>query len=191
MATGGEGECVSQYDILERIPDNVLLDPLDYLFADHCRQAKMCELLRDIVRLTLSSVPSPHAADAVLQCLEHDVDLHIADEEEDLFPRLKARVDPTDRFSDVLVLMDREHHRDRDLAANVKAGLRALVEKRPLDDPEGFRRAADLFAEIHLSHLSWENVSVLPLARKRLTHDDLKDLGRAMAQRRGVRYPGD
>lgn len=176
---------------LEHIPDNVLLDPVDYLFADHCRQADMCEVLKGIAQRDSSPPLDPASAAAILQCLEVDLARHIEDEEHDLFPRLKGRAEPGDRFADILNLMDREHNRDRVLVGEVREGLGRLIEGKALKDPQSFIRAAEMLAEIHLSHLNWENAVVLPLARKRLTSEDLETIGRAMAARRGLNYPGD
>lgn len=176
---------------MERIPDNVLLEPIDYIFADHCRQADMCEALRGFAAQHVNSVPDLNTAEKILQCLDVDLSLHIVDEEMDLFPRLRARALPEDHFPDLLRLLRKEHERDRALSDTVRNGLARIVQGEALKNPEQFRRAAMTLAASHVSHLNWENAVILPLARKRLTPDDLKAMGRTMASRRSIPYPGD
>jgi len=175
----------------ERIPDNVLLEPLDYIFAEHCRQADMCEVLKTFAAGYFASAPDLNTVANILECLDIDLSLHIADEEMDLFPRLSARALPEDHFPELLRLLDKEHQRDHDLANEVCDGLKRIAQDGALDNPEQFRRAAATLAAIHLSHLNWENAVILPLARKRLTGEDLKAMGRTMAARRSIPYPGD
>lgn len=173
----------------ERIPDNVLLEPVDYLFADHCRQADMCEALRCFVDHYFDAPSDPALAADILSCLDNELNLHIEDEEQDLFPRLRACSKPEDHFPELLRLIGREHDRDQSLASEVRAGLSDVVHNRPLADPDRFCRAATALAASHVSHLEWENAVVLPLARKRLSAQDLEDMGRAMAFRRSITYP--
>lgn len=176
---------------MERIPDNVLLEPIEYIFADHCRQADMCETLREFAAQHGTSVPDLTTAERILHCLDVELNLHIADEEMDLFPRLRARALPEDHFPDLLRLLSKEHERDRALSETVRNRLARIVQGDPQGNPEPFRRAAVTLAASHLSHLNWENAVILPLARKRLTPDDLKAIGRAMALRRSIPYPGE
>jgi hemerythrin-like domain-containing protein len=49
---------------------------------------------------------------------------------------------------------------------------------------EEFASAARAFARAQRRHVAYENGSILPLARTRLTRKDLKQLSRRMAQRR-------
>lgn len=176
---------------VERIPDNVLLDPIDYIFADHCRQADLCEALKTLAAGYFANTPDLELARAVLHSLDIDLSLHIADEEMDLFPRLRARALPEDHFAELLRLLDQEHGRDRALVEEVRDDLSRIAKGDAPPDPDKFRRNAATFADMHLSHLNWENAVVLPLARKRLNGEDLTAMGRTMAARRSVPYPGD
>jgi len=170
----------------DRIPDNLLLEPIEYIFADHCRQMDMCCALEELAN---SSPPDSQTAQAILVCLENDLHMHIVDEEMDLFPYLSARALPEDRFPELLRLLSTEHERDHALVDETCDGLHRIVRGKPLKNPEQFRRTAGTFAEIHLSHLNWENAVVLPLARRCLTVEELESIGRAMAARRGITYP--
>jgi hemerythrin-like domain-containing protein len=175
----------------ERIPDNVLLEPIEYLFADHCRQADMCHALKKFVDHLSETAPDQELAAAMLSCLENDLSLHIADEEVDLFPRLRVRAKPEDHITDLLRLIDREHSRDRTLAEDVRTGLKNIVNKGVVKSPNQFCRAASALVASHVSHLEWENAVLLPLARKCLTSEDLDAMGRSMAARRSIPYPGE
>ena len=173
----------------ERIPDNVLLEPIDYIFADHCRQADLCEAIKTFAADYDTAKPDRETAQAILHCLNTDLPLHIADEEQDLFPRLRARALPEDHVAELLRLLDREHERDKCIAKDVRADIQRLAQGKALPDVAAFRRAAATLATMHLSHLNWENAVILPLARKRLSREDLKTIGQAMAARRSIPYP--
>lgn len=176
---------------LARIPDNLFLEPVDYLFADHCRQAELCQMLKTFVLSNPPMMLTPEFARAMLRFLNEDLVLHIQDEEEDFLPRLKVRADPADHFADVLTLMDREHQRDSLLAADVRDGMAVLASGEMPEDPDTFRNTVIMMTEMHLSHLNWENAILLPLARKWLKATDLEAIGRSMAKRRSIPFPGD
>lgn len=177
--------------LAERIPDNVLLEPIEYLFADHCRQATLCEALNQFVAHFFDAPPNPDQAAAILCGFETDVSLHIADEEVDLFPRLRARAKAEDHLPELLRLLNKEHERDRALADEVCSSLGRIVQGQSLEDPDRFFRSASALTASHISHLEWENAVVLPLARSRLTNEDLNTMGKTMASRRSIPYPGD
>lgn len=184
-STGGPEEAW-----LERIPDNLFLEPIDYLFADHCRQAELCQMLKTFVMSNHPMMLTPEFAEVVLRFLNEELVLHIQDEEEDLLPRLQVRAEPADHFDDVLNLLGREHKRDSLLAAEVRDGMTLLASGAMPEDPDGFRNSVVMMTEMHMSHLNWENATLLPLARKWLKASDLEAIGRNMAERRGIPYPG-
>jgi hemerythrin-like domain-containing protein len=45
------------------------------------------------------------------------------------------------------------------------------------------------FSENQRQHVTWEERVLLPLARQRLTPEDLEEIGRNMAARRGMTNP--
>jgi hemerythrin-like domain-containing protein len=129
-------------------------------------------------------------ANAVLSSLTEHLPLHIADEEEDLFPALERHCAGEDGFERMRVQLSKEHATDDTLVGTLKADLRTLSEGKSLADEANFAAKAEAFAELQERHLAWENASVLPLAHSRLTTADLIAIGRSMAARRGVDYPG-
>jgi hemerythrin-like domain-containing protein len=116
--------------------------------------------------------------------------LHIADEEEDLFPLLRRRCPPEDEIDRVLVMLSGEHETDRDLAGLIKSGLEAALEDgKPISAYAGLHQTMTEFARNEGRHLALENSIVLPLARLRLTDHDLDLLSRHLIQRRQGQAP--
>lgn len=173
---------------IEEIPENLLRVPIDYLYADHYRQRTMWAML-DALVVDPCSRAAPRSSAVLLTYLERDLPRHIADEEEDLFPRLKARALPEDGVADVLALLSEEHVEAGRLLPPLVAALRLLAAGAPLADERAFARDATLFAAAQRRHQAWENRIVMPVARKRLTRDDLAEIGRNMAARRGIAFP--
>lgn len=164
------------------------LYPLEFLFAEHDRQRVLCVALERLA-------DDPEAADArenaaaILAYLENDLPEHLADEE-DLFPLLERRSQPDDQVEAVLDQLRHEHEADGDYAHRVMVPLKDLAAGHPLADTSAFVHDARTFSILQRRHLAWENGTLLPLARKRLSRQDLAGLGRKMAARRGISYPG-
>lgn len=175
--------------LMEHIPDNLLIEPIEYIFADHCRQRDMCKVLQSLAKQKTSAEAAVQSAELVLECLTHDLPLHIADEEKDLFPYLKKRAKPKDNVDNLLRLLSMEHERDHQLVTAVVAGLEKMPRGLSAEETSDFNTAAEVLAASHLSHLDWENAVVLDLARRRLTDDDQKAMAISMAARRSIELP--
>ena len=106
---------------------------------------------------------------------------HHADEEEDLFPRLRRR-DPG--LEALLARLAAEHHALERLWAQVAPGLEPEAGR-----DAAWRRAAAEWCERSVAHVALEDAELLPAARRLLRPEELEALGRAMAARRGVAYP--
>jgi len=175
-------------DEIEAIPENLFREPVDYLYADHFRQRVLCKRLDEIAG-DPDGPEVPRLAAMLMDYLEHDLPQHMADEEHELFPRLRVRCRPADNLDRTSALLAEEHRRDADLSAEIIAGLRRLKAGKRLVDERDFTRLAATFAESQRRHLAWEEALILSLARRRLKAEDLREIGRAMAQRRGAAYP--
>jgi hemerythrin-like domain-containing protein len=81
------------------------------------------------------------------------------------------------------------HLDDKQESALLRAGLRQIAAGKEASNPGAFVRAATTFAEALRRHLAWEEERLFPIARKRLSRQDLEAIGRAMAARRGIAYP--
>jgi hemerythrin-like domain-containing protein len=172
---------------IERIPENLLREPLDYMFADHYRQRMVCDML-DELRTEVESGGCIPGSDVINLYLENDLAFHIADEEESLFPRLRDRCLPEDQLEGVIDILSEEHAKDDLLSTGLKQQLEALAKSGVPQDRDWFIKLSATYVEAQRRHLTWENGVLLPLARKRLNAQDLAELGREMAARRGVLY---
>ncbi len=167
-------------------PDS-FLDPLHIILTEHDRQHRVAEWLcthSDDRRLA----PIQEQVGALLVFLTRDLLLHHRDEEDDLFPVLRARCVPTDGIETILAELDRDHAAESFLVRDIAVDLRVVAESRDLESPARFFTSLRIFAEGQRRHLSWENRVVMPLAGKRLTRQDLETLGRNMAARRDMDY---
>ena len=88
------------------------------------------------------------------------------------------------RPGNFLALLNDEHEADQDYQLRLLEPLRSIAAGRQPADAVEFGHAARAFSVFQRRHLAWENGTVLPLARKRLSEADQADLGRKMAARR-------
>jgi hemerythrin-like domain-containing protein len=162
------------------MPQDALVYPIEFLFGEHDRQRVLCASLERLA----SDQTSKDTAAMVLDYYEKELPRHVADEESDLFPMLRRRCEPDDAVGTILDLLDAEHETDFELFRRLIPGLRAIAAGRRPDDLVSFAADARAFAILQRRHLSWENGTVLPLARSRLTTEDQAELGRRMSARR-------
>ncbi len=173
----------------DRLNPEIFRHPLEFIFAEHDRQRIACAALE---RLTgdLDADDVEENAAYILDHLIVDLSLHIADEEEDLFPLLKQRCLPDDQIGDMLALL-RDEHQEDDMNCNaLVALLHGLAGGLHPIDGTSFVARARAFASFQRRHLGWENGTILPLTERRLSDDDNAALGASMAARRGLVLPG-
>jgi len=106
---------------------------------------------------------------------------HHADEEEDLFPRLRGRDGALDTLLDELA----EQHRRMDRLWHRLEPMLAKPDR--VRDPRTFEKLVDDFVRAYRQHVVTENSRLLPTAESLLSDEERRTLGRAMADRRGVR----
>jgi len=169
------------------IPDNLLREPVEFLFADHVRQRVLCGWLKMFAEDGGAGADFPFA-DA-LDYLETDHANHLADESDDLFPRLRAHMSQNGEVTRLLDELDLEHRRDLALGREIAGVLRQLSEGGDKSLLDEIRLSITAFVSGITNHLLIEDERVLPLARASLTDNDLEKMGRAMARRLGVDYP--
>lgn len=174
-------------DLNKPIEADLFSRPLDLLYAEHYRQRVICNTL-DAACGELPVVLSRAELRSIVEYLTVDLPLHIADEEDSLFPLLESRCADAkgDLTRDAIELLRGEHGTDSKLIADIANHLRAMArgQKVIMSDAAQVRiRAA---AEAQRRHLAWENCVLLPIAKQWLTATDLVHLGRAMAERRGI-----
>jgi hemerythrin-like domain-containing protein len=159
--------------------------PLDFIVAEHgCRMA-VCNVIE---RLRHNPRHGARRAtmEAVRSYLIRDYPLHLADQEEDLFPLLQQRCPREDSLNQGLALLRRERAADAHLHLEVIDDLALLIGGRALDDPlRAFMNLA-AFGGTQRRHIAWENAVMVPCARRYLTEADHSSIGRRMAWRRGI-----
>jgi hemerythrin-like domain-containing protein len=174
---------VNQPPLIEPAPPALLSDPLGFFFAEHFRQRRLCNLMEQLAN---AAALDRDLTSGILAFLQDDMVLHVQDEEEDLFPLMRRRCPPEDEIERVLSALTAEHAGDRHLSGLVVEGLQtALADGRPPSAYAGLREAMVDFARNERRHLALENSVVLPLARLRLTEDDLATLSACMTRRHG------
>jgi len=163
-----------------------ITDPLDAILAEHQRQIALLDALKALLE-RLEEHSAAAEAKVLLRYLAEDLPLHMADEEEDLFPRLERRCRPEHGIRGILDQLSREHDLDSDLSAFLIEDLTRVADGLGLAHLTRLSLNASAFAETHRRHLDWENRVVLPLARELLGAEDLAAIGAGMTRRRGSR----
>lgn len=158
-------------------------EPIEMLSACHGRIRNQ---LATLARLERHLPEHGHDADAraaaraILRYFDTAAIHHHEDEERSVLPRLVARVAEARALAERI---DAEHReiaarwrRLRPLLSGIASGQRAAMPPR-------------LVREItagYEAHIELEESSLLPLAREALSPPELADIGREMAERRGV-----
>ncbi len=159
----------------------LLGNPLDFIHEDHMRERTFCAALID---LACTETAMADLAGKIAEFLGQELPLHIADEEQDLFPLLRRRCMKEDEIGRVL---ERLHTDRRHAAINTPTVLTILKKFAAGTELSGEDNAAlSTFADHSRRHLILENAVILPLARVRLTSEDLDTLRLRMMQRRGL-----
>jgi len=164
-------------------------DPIAVLEADHARLLALCDVLDRLLRNPRHGADRGEVA-AVRDYLQQHLPCHIADEEEDLFPLLRGTAAAGDDIERILGLLHEEHKTDQRLNDDLCGDLECLIGGRAFADPARFLMNLSIFAETQRRHLAWEDTVVLARARKHLKDADRAELGRRMAERRGLAPPG-
>jgi hemerythrin-like domain-containing protein len=160
-------------------------DPLGMLSACHRRIERQLATLGRLQRHLPEHGSDPDAraaARAILKYFDSAAPNHHADEEESLFPRLRASV-PAEaeamiaRLANDHVALAERWRRLRPLLAGIAAGTRANLSPKDVDD---LRAAYD-------AHIAREDGELIPLAARALDAATLATIGREMAARRDVR----
>jgi hemerythrin-like domain-containing protein len=169
----------------EKIPTDGWLrrSPLDLIELEHQLQAQLCDSLERIADDLPDNVDR-RLCTKVIDSLKFEMPLHHRDEELGLFPLIEKRALPTDNIHDILARLALEHATDESFASELLESLEGLQEGRRLRNSDMVGYMLRSFFESYRRHILWENAIVLPLARARLTVEDLQELDRAMTYHR-------
>src|SRR5262245_15842192 len=147
-------------------------DALDVIEHQHHLQARLCDCLERIADGLPNDV-DPKLCTEVVMALRHEIPLHHRDEEEGLFLLIEKRALPSDNIHDILATLALEHATDESFAAELLESLETLSAGGRLKNPDMVGYMLRSFFESYRRHIHWENAVVIPLARARLSNEDV------------------
>lgn len=159
----------------------LLRNPIDFIAEDHLRLRAMCA---EMDRLADSETTERDEVSEIREYLTQELPALLADEDEDLMPLVLKRAEPEDELPKLARRLDREHREIDRLLNSVLAAFSGLSLGAVLS--EETRQMLHDLAQATRRHLILENAVLLPLARVRMTEDDLVALRNAMLGRRGL-----
>lgn len=159
-------------------------DPLGMLRACHDRILRNCDTLVRLADHLQRQGPDEDARKAAGQIHLYFSTAgkhHHEDEERDLFPRL---VRQSLKLADLIHTLKKDHTEMERLWNELEPLLRRPAS---IDDIAAFTRLTQDFQAVYLQHIDKENNQLLALAQHILSSKDLREIGAAMAERRGVK----
>lgn len=162
------------------------LSPLARLVGWRLNVLAFCAFLRGlpVADAALGKLLAPGFA----TFLSHDFVSLITEEEHGLLPLLQRRLLLGDNLDDVISQLSDEHRQEREQARTLAAQCLDFASGTDADWPE-LCDALTQFAERQRRHLLWEDATILPLARDRLSAEDLNRWGADMDRRYRARQP--
>lgn len=178
----------------EETPDSSFRNPLGLMSDCHRRIEMFFDRMLDVARKDRGGTLSEsrrEILDTALRYFAAGAPLHMLDEEESLFPRLRSLGTPEAEAALEAVAALEADHREAELAhTEIDALGRRWLEEGVL--PKG---AADRLIEKIVSlretyrrHIDVEDNRIFPLAGRLLANDVLETVGREMAGRRGLDF---
>ena len=164
-------------------------EPLAMLSDCHRRIERFLGVLTTLAALPGETLTAEQQAalSAALWYFRESGPRHTADEEESLFPRLRALPAAAEALREIDSLQD-DHRRAEQLHQEVhhlaihwmKDGRLPAEERARLED------AVSALADIYRPHIAREDATLFPLAGQVLAAADIEAIGREMAARRGL-----
>jgi len=166
------------------VPTNtaLLVAPLDFICADHQRERQVCAM---IDAMAAAAVLDRQGAMRVLRFLNEELNVHLRDEVEDLFPLLSQRCTDEDSIDRAISRIGTDQRAAIRLLPDVRRAIAGCLDagtELSVDD----LAILSVFAGQLRRVLVAENAILLPIARARLTRSDLALLSAHMRARRGL-----
>ncbi len=163
-------------------------DAVDMLLACHQRIRNFTGIavrLADAAGAVLPEIAN--AAEAVHRYYSIALPLHEADENDSVYPRLRANLSDSSERESLQAMVDQHGPIDEVVARLVPrwAEVKQHPEKLPSQAAE-LRADAARLQQLWREHLALEEEIVFPLIRSRLTADDLQAIHAEMKHRRGI-----
>ena len=173
-------------------PEHGFDEPLGLLSDCHRRIERFLEMLKKVAEQGGADAINDEgrrAVDAALEYFGTAAPRHTADEEESLFPMLRA-CDSSDARAAMKVVEALEHdHAAASLAHTEIHRLFSLWIDQRFLEPSLHRKLGSLLRELremYRQHIAVEDRDLFPLAARVLSPAQVAELGRQMAQRRNV-----
>jgi hemerythrin-like domain-containing protein len=166
-------------------------DPVELWLACHERVLRFCSLMARLnqhLGQVGADADARVTANSIRRYFNEAAPRHHADEEIDLFPRLRARLaaEELTALEPTLAAIEQDHRITEGLWQGLDATLsRVEAGERSELDPA----IVDRWTALYQHHIQAEEQVILPALRRALTAADWKAAGRAMAERRGVTWP--
>lgn len=161
---------------------SLLANPLDFISEDHLRERQICAVIDG---LAVADIFDRHLALNVLRFLNEELNVHLRDELEDLFPLLARRCTEEDAIEGAISRIRADQVEAFRLLPEMRATLAGCLDAGTALTAED-RAVLIRFAGHVRRHLVAENAILLPIARARLTRADLRALSKHMRSRRGL-----
>ncbi|MBI4514804.1 MAG: hemerythrin domain-containing protein [Deltaproteobacteria bacterium] len=168
-------------------------DPLGVLSDCHRRVEHFLQLLLTVTQQAQGGELAPDqraALEAGLRYFAEAAPKHTSDEEDSLFPRLRACRHPEVRAALAVVESLHADHLRAEPAHQVvdELGRRWLADGRlPADSVRTLSETLRQLAATYQRHIAIEDTELFPLARRALDTAAVAELGQEMARRRGLR----
>lgn len=169
-----------------RVPGPGFDQPLEMLQACHARIEEQLQTLERLAHRKSESAAESAAAKAVLGYFDTSGALHHRDEDEDLFPLLRARAAKLGRIEVAAAIdeLEREHATLDAQWRRLREALGVIAAQREARVDAG---DAARFAWLYRRHMDRETMLVLPFAREALAFRECVELGARMAERRAAK----
>lgn len=173
-------------------PEHGFDQPLGLLSDCHRRIERFLEMLQKVAAQGAASALNDEqrrAVDTALEYFRTAAPRHTADEEESLFPMLRA-IGSADSSAALQIVESLEQdHAAANLAhAEVDRLFGVWIGQGGLDESQSKKLSLLLreLREMYRQHIAVEDNDLFPLAARVLRPEQLKELGKQMAQRRGL-----
>ena len=160
-------------------------DPLGVLQACHERMLAQCDILEKLPAHIAARGVDDEARSAIRQVVTYfstSAVHHHADEEQDLFPILNHQ---SLKLAEIVYRLRQDHEKLDQLWQTLSAELN---KPATLAENTAFAEHAQAYCAACREHVTVENKELLSIAQHILSSQQLEDIGRAMARRRGQRY---
>jgi hemerythrin-like domain-containing protein len=175
-------------------PESHFTDPIGLLTDCHRRIERFLSVLARLGKDAHSGALGQEqraALETALRYFREAAPKHTADEEESLFPRLRAAAGSPGLQAALgrVEALENDHERADLLHAEVDRLGSAWLREGSLPDADASRLSSLLaeLAELYRAHIAVEESEVFPLAGAALAPVDRDEIGREMAARRGVK----